>query len=202
MKGYNVVNLQHMVDELGEDGVKPILLNFSCPINLDVERFIHGSAIDFSKQSLARTYVVTTSYKNKQEMIGYFTLSFKLLHASRNRLAASWQRRMSKFGTYDSSLKKYSVPAPLIGQLSKNYTDGLNNMISGNELLKMAFEKIAGVHMVIGGRIVFLECQDNPKLIEFYERNGFIAFGERPLDPEEVDLIPGEYLIQLVNYLK
>ncbi len=202
MKGYNVTNLQYMIDELGEDRVRPILLNFSCPFNRDVEKFIHEIAIEFSKQSLARTYIVTTSYKNKQEIIGYFTLSFKLLHASRDNLNKGWQRRMAKFGTYDSNLKKYSVPAPLIGQLSKNYTDGLNNMISGNELLKMAFEKIVGVQMVVGGRIAFLECQDNPKLIAFYERNGFIAFGERPLDPDEVDLIPGQYLSRYFKHYK
>lgn len=202
MKGYNVTNLQFMIDELGEDDVKSILLNFSCPLNLDVERFIHESAIEFSKQSLARTYIVTTSYKGKQELIGYFTLSYKLLHASPRNLGNNWKRRISRFGNYDTNLKKYSIPAPLIGQLSKNYTNGLNEMISGDELLKMAFEKIAIVQRVIGGRIVFLECQDNLKLIEFYERNGFIAFGERKLDLDEADLIPGQYLIQMVNYLR
>jgi hypothetical protein len=202
MKGYNVTNLQHMIDELGEDSVGSILHNFCCPLNLDVERFIQESAIEFSKQTLSRTYIVTTSYKGTQEVIGYFTLSYKLLHASRNRLSETWRKRMKKFGTYDADLKKYSVPAPLIAQLSKNYAKELNKMITGDELLKMAFEKIAFVHMVIGGRIVFVECQDNPNLIEFYQRNGFIAFGERPLDPDEVDLIPGEYLIQMVNYLK
>ncbi len=202
MKGYNVTNLQHMIDEIEEDRLNVILLNFSCPLNLDVEKFIHKSAIEFSKQSLARTYIVTTSYKGKQELIGYFTLSFKLLHAAQSRLSTAWRRRMNKFGNYDATLKKYSVPAPLIAQLSKNYTKGLNEMIKGDELLKMAFEKIASVHMVVGGRIVFIECQDHLKLIEFYERNGFIAFGERPLDPDEIDLIPGQYLIQMVNYLQ
>lgn len=202
MKGYNVTNLQFMIDELGEDDVKSILLNFSCPLNLDVERFIYESAIEFSKQSLARTYIVTTSYNGKQELIGYFTLSYKLLHASPRNLGSNWKRRISRFGNYDTNLKKYSIPAPLIGQLSKNYTNGLNEMISGDELLKMAFEKIAIVQRVIGGRIVFLECQDNLKLIEFYERNGFIAFGERKLDLDEADLIPGQYLIQMVNYLR
>ncbi len=56
--------------------------------------------------------------------------------------------------------------------------------------------------MMIGGRMVFLECQNDGKLIEFYERNGFIAFGERLLDPDEMDLIPGESLVQMVKYLK
>ncbi len=202
MKGFNVTNLQHMVEELGEDRTKSILLNFSCPLNRDVERFIHENAIEFTKQHLSRTYIVTTSYKNNQETIGYFTLSFKLIHASKSKLSNAWQRRMRKFGTYDTSLKKYSLPAPLIGQLSKNYTNGLNKLITGDELLKLAFNKIAIVQITIGGRIIFIECQNMPNLIEFYERNGFIAFGERPLDPDEIDLIPGQYLVQMVNYLR
>lgn len=97
-------------------------------------------------------------------IIGYFTLTYKLLHASRNKLSKNWQKRMARFGTYDTNLKKYAVPAPLIGQLSKNYTDGLDKMITGDELLKMAFDKIFDVQMIVGGRIVFLECQDEPKL--------------------------------------
>lgn len=191
-----------MIKELGEDRTRSVLLSFSCPINCDVEKFIHENAIEFSKRNLAQTFIVTTSYQQSQEFIGYFTLSYKLLHASPSRLSKTWQKRMANFGIYNPHLKKYSVPAPLIGQLSKNYTNDLGDLITGNELLKMAFEKIAQVQLVVGGRIVFLECQDNPKLIDFYERNGFIAFGERPLDPDEVDLIPGEYLIQMVNYLR
>ena len=191
-----------MIEELGEDRVKSILLNFSCPLNGDVEKFLHESAVAFSKQGLARTYIVTTSYRNRQEVIGYFTLSIKLLHASRSKLSKTWQKRMTKFGMYDSDLKKYSVPAPLIGQLSKNFSNGFNKLISGDELLKIAFDNISIIQMMIGGRMVFLECQNDEKLIEFYKRNGFIAFGERLLDPDEMDLIPGEFLIQMVKYLK
>jgi hypothetical protein len=202
MRGYNVINLQYMIEELGENRAKSILLDFSCPQNRDVEYFIHDRAIEFSKRHLSRTYIVTASCKKKQELIGYFTLSFKLLYVSKNRLSKSWQRRMAYFGTYDNRLRKYSVPAPLIGQLSKNYTNGLNSMITGDELLKMAFEKINEVQYMIGGRIVFLECQNNERLLDFYKRNGFIAFGERQLDPDEADLIAGQSLIQMVCYLR
>ncbi len=202
MKGYNVINLHHMVEELGEDSVKSILLSFSCLDNRDVEAFIHDKAIEFSKQGLARTYIVTTSFKNKQEIIGYFAIAYKLLHVEKNRLSQSWTRRLARFGNYDKDYKKYSVPAPLIGQLSKNYTNNLDKLITGDELLSMALERLSAVQMIIGGRIVFLECQDIDKLIEFYNRNGFIKFGERPLDQDEVDLIPGEYLIQMVKYLR
>jgi hypothetical protein len=151
---------------------------------------------------LRKPYIVTTSFRNKQEIIGYFTLAYKLLHVAKNKLSNSWIKRIARFGNYDKNLKKYTVPSLLIGQISKNYTDNLNKLITGDELLNMALERLSAVQMIIGGRIVFLECQDVDKLIEFYGRNGFIVFGERPLDPDEQDLIPGEYLIQMIRYLK
>jgi hypothetical protein len=189
-----------MINELGEDRTKTILSEFSCPVNLDVESFIHHKAIDFSKQGLSGTHLVSTSHKKKDRIIGYFTLAIKLFHVSGNKLSKNWIKRISKFGTYDSNLKKYSIPAPLIGQLSKNYNDSLNMLITGDELLKMALEKISVIHMITGGRVVFLECQNVDRLIEFYDRNGFVEFGERKLDQDEVSSIPGESLIQMLMY--
>ncbi len=127
MKGYNIINLHHMIEELGEDSVNAILLNFYCPMNKDVEFFIHSKAVEFSKQRLAQTHIVTTAYQKKQVVVGYFTLAYKILHVTQNKLSANWKKRLAKFGNYDKGLKKYSIPAPLIGQLSKNYNDKNNN---------------------------------------------------------------------------
>ncbi len=75
-------------------------------------------------------------------------------------------------------------------------------MITGDELLQIACDKVIEVHGIIGGRIVFLECQDNEKIINFYERNGFKAYGKRKLDQDEIPFFPGEYLIQMLKYLR
>lgn len=40
MTGYNLVKLEDMITELGEDRVKTILLSFSSPNNKDVEHFL------------------------------------------------------------------------------------------------------------------------------------------------------------------
>ena len=37
MTEYKIVNLSAMLEELGEDAVKAILSDFSCPLNPDVE---------------------------------------------------------------------------------------------------------------------------------------------------------------------
>ena len=55
--------------------------------------------------------------------------------------------------------------------------------------------------MDLGGRFVYLECEDKPKLIDFYAENGFCEFDRRPLDRDETDL-SGDYLVQMLKYLK
>ncbi|HBF3466448.1 TPA: N-acetyltransferase, partial [Clostridioides difficile] len=54
----------------------------------------------------------------------------------------------------------------------------------------------------MGGKIVYLECEDKPKLIEFYKDNGFVDFGKRSLDKDETDSLDGDYLVQMLKYLK
>ena len=55
--------------------------------------------------------------------------------------------------------------------------------------------------MDLGGKFVYLECEDKPFLIEFYSRNGFCAFDRRRLDRDETGL-DGDYLIQMLKYIK
>ncbi len=64
----------------------------------------------------------------------------------------------------------------------------------------MAIDKVKEAQSIIGGRFVYLECEDNEKLIKFYEENGFVSFGKRQLDRDEVN-ISGKYLVQMLRYL-
>lgn len=68
-------------------------------------------------------------------------------------------------------------------------------------LLKLACNKIKEIQNAIGGRYVFLECEDNEKLIEFYESNGFECFGKRNLEKDEREKNKGEYLLQMLKDL-
>jgi len=65
----------------------------------------------------------------------------------------------------------------------------------------MACDKVAQVQEMIGGKIVYLECEDKPYLIQFYESNGFVNFGQRTLDRDETEVLSGKYLIQMLKYL-
>ena len=57
------------------------------------------------------------------------------------------------------------------------------------------------VQAVLGGKFVYLECEDKDALLNFYGDNGFVIFGKRDLDRDERDRQSGQYLVQLLKYL-
>ncbi len=202
MKGYKLVNLHEMINELGEDRVKSILFDFYCPLNLDLEKFLrNGVAIEFAKQRIAATHLVFTSYKNSPALIGYFTLSSKVIVVKKKSISKRLQKRIRKFAQYDENLKQFILSAPLIAQLGKNFNNNYNILITGDELLSLACEKVIKAQIELGGKVVYLECEDKHKLIDFYDSNGFVIFGKRKLDSDEVKLLEGDYLIQMLKYL-
>ena len=69
MDGFISIALSDMLKAEGEDRVKSILSNFSCPLNRDVEQFIKNKAIEFDKQGIAATHLIFTSFKGEPVLI-------------------------------------------------------------------------------------------------------------------------------------
>lgn len=200
MTGYKIVSLKDIVEEMGEGFAKQTLSTFSCPYNKDVEYYIRHTSIEFAKQNLAPTFLVYASYKNEWVLCGYFTISLKMFTISKKNVGTNTFRRLKKFGTYDDMTKTCNIAAPLIAQLSKNFTGDYNNLITGKELLELACREIRRAQTSIGGKIVYLECEDKSRLLEFYNSFGFREFGKRNLDKEERTKMSGEYLVQMLKY--
>ena len=200
MTGFKIVNLKILIEEIGEEPVKELLSNFSCPLNKDVEIFLKQKAIEFSKQGLSQTHLVFASYKGNPEIVGYFCLANKYITVQREKLSKTLRKRISKFSVLDQSVGYYCLSSPLVAQLGKNFKNGIDILISGDELLQMACDKVSRIQLDLGGRFAYLECEDKPKLIEFYLSNGFCEFDRRPLDRDETN-IDGEYLVQMLKYI-
>ena len=190
-------NLSDMLDELGEDNVKEILSSFSCPMNTDVENFLSYKAIEFSKRGFAKTHIVYWETEDKKEnaFVGYYTITSKSITIERNAVNSREARKLREHGVFNEKTNDYTIAAPLIAQLGKNYTDGNDSLITGDDLLHLAMEKVRKVQNEIGGRFAYLECEEKEKLIKFYERNNFKFFGKRQLDRDETD-ITGTHLLQ------
>ena len=192
------INLSDMIDQLGENETKTILSSFSCPLNRDIENFIKDKAIEFSKRTTAKTHLVfwETDDRKYKEFVGYYTITSKVITVDRNILSNTEARKLKNQGVYDESKQEYTVSAPLIAQLGKNFSNGNDTLISGADLLQLAVNKIQKIQKEIGGRFMYLECEDNEKLLAFYNKHNFKIFGKRILDRDETD-IKGDYLVQL-----
>ena len=75
MKGIKTVNLNTIIEEIGDREAKDYLSGFSCPKNADVELFLKQKAIDFAKQGLSITHLVMVPFKGEPVLAGYFTLA-------------------------------------------------------------------------------------------------------------------------------
>ena len=81
---YSVIHLGDMIETLGEDQCKQLFASFLCPLDYDIEYFLKDKAIIFQKMGVSRTYLVYTSYKDDQVLVGYFSLAFKAVVIRKN----------------------------------------------------------------------------------------------------------------------
>ncbi|MCI9144502.1 MAG: GNAT family acetyltransferase [Lachnospiraceae bacterium] len=178
MRQFVTINILDMLGAIGETNLKKCLSDFSCPINLEIEQFVKENALDFAKKKLSVTYFVVNELG---KIIAVFTLAHKAVEIGNANLSNSKRKKISRYAILDSEAGSYTVSAFLIAQFGKNYAVDEGKGISGNELMDLTFEVLDRVQHDIGGGIVFLECEDKIKLLDFYqsEKNGFIPFNER-----------------------
>lgn len=139
---------------------------FSCSSNLEVENFLHNTAIRFEKADKTRTYLLTTE---SFQILGYFTLSIKSIDIPEG----TSKTFVKKLDGINKNAKK--IVGYLIGQLGKN--DNCSNLISGHELLVHALNTIYECFKLVGVKSIFVECQNNKKLVKFYTDNKFKSIG-------------------------
>ena len=156
---------------------------FSCQDN-EVANFLKTKAFEFDRRNKSRTYLIVDIDDSEDIIIlGYYTITMKSLPFG--------------IGTSKSTVKKIdgfrsdaaAAESILIGQLGKNYN--YRDKIDGSTLIEYAMETVYIVHTAAGGRVVFLECSDNEKIIEFYKNNDFVFLQNSS---------EGKY-VQMIRYL-
>lgn len=172
MKELISLNLSDIEKDLGQPFLNSLLSSFSCPLDSDIQDFIHNKALSFSQQSIAKTHLVFLG-ENDFGFAGIFALTQKNMQIDASGQSKNICKKLNKYGKLNTETNIYDIPSILIAQLSKNYANGINNYIDGCDLLEVACEKIKSIQKDLGGKLVFLECKENDKLIDFYEANGF-----------------------------
>lgn len=199
MINYVQTNILDMLEYIGEDACQNILSSFMCPLNPDVEDFIHTKAIQFAKQRIAVSYLVYAEQEEQKYLVGYYTLANKFVCVNSSALSKTMQKKIGKFSQYDPSLERFMVSMPLIAQLRKNFASTNPISIVGSDLLELAMERVLEIEHLIGGKTVYIECNSQPKLFDFYSSAGFFPFDERIRLTDNVD-DNDRILVQMLKY--
>ena len=182
---------------LGEEQLQKVLSEFLCSKNTDVERFLKEQSIDFTKKNQSVTYLVFSN--EDAELVGYFTLTIKPISVNSDAFSNTMNRKIARVSELDETTGTYTLSAYLIAQLGKNFANNANERITGEQLLQAAVETIKELQYMAGGMVVFLEAEDNEKLIHFYEyKNGFKRFSVRQAESKDGD---NHELIQMLKVL-
>ncbi|MBP1566415.1 MAG: GNAT family acetyltransferase [Oscillospiraceae bacterium] len=195
-----ILNLSEFdVDNIGDD-ISSIISDFSCPLNKDVEYFLHNNATEFTKKKQSVTYLVLSA--ENAQLLGYFSLTVKPITLTINKntnISNTMRKKIERVSKFDEYTNSYTLAAYLIAQLGKNFSKNLCGFIDGSDLLSLAIEKIKEAQNIVGGVAVFLEAEDNKKLLDFYKnKNGFIEFGTRMSEASGEPHV----LIQMIRILK
>ena len=176
MTEYTVVNILDLMDYIGEDEVKSAIAEFRCDKNQEIERYMHDSAIEFSKRKISITHLILNS---EGEIVAYFTIAHKPSRVPLDCLSNTAKKKLSRYGRLDDELGVYDISAFLIAQFGKN--QAVESDISGNEMMRRVIDLLVEVQHKVGGGVLFLECEDQRELLDFYknDQNRFIEYGER-----------------------
>ena len=175
--GIKVVNILDGMEELGEEALKADLSYFVSEKNPEIEEFIREKAIEFAKRKLSITYLITDATDGV--ILGYFTLTHKSVILSGEGLSKTFQKKLAAFSRLDKDTGNYVVSAFLLAQLGKNYAVELDRRISGKRMMELVNNVLLDVQRRIGGGVLYLDCEDTPKLKDFYSRENFKEFADR-----------------------
>lgn len=188
MNSYAVLNILDYMDVIGEDSLRTVLSEFSCPKNPEIEEFMRRNAIEFAKRKMSITYLLIDT---EGRILGIFALAHKALQVMGKGLSKAVRKKIQRYAQIDDETGEFTLSAFLIGQFGKNYQYPEALPLSGIQLMDAAFGILEKVQHEIGGGVVYLECEEKPKLLEFYqsEKNRFRVFGERYSEKDGVKYI-------------
>jgi len=171
------------MDAIGEEELQNLLSDFSCPKNTEIEKFVKRNAIEFARRKLSITYFIID---NESRIVAMFALAHKALQVMGSGLSSSVKKKIQRYAQTDEETGELTLSAFLIGQFGKNYQYQDIQKFEGRQLMGAAFDVLKRVQREIGGGIVYLECEEKPPLLDFYqnEDNRFRVFGERFSDKE------------------
>lgn len=198
---FMVINIREYLalgndEEVGEPALVRLFSDFSCPKNLDVERFLKKNSIAFTKKNQSVTYLIFSVEDGG--LVGYFTIALKPLTVKGENVSNTVKKKLLRVSELDEQSQTYTMSAYLIAQLGKNYAEHWNEKITGAEILELALGVVEEMQYMGGGMVVFLEANNEERLLNFYKANRFAQFDIRKTASAKLE---EHELVQLLRLL-
>ena len=173
---FKKISLQSLLKQTKDtEKIKENVLNtFNGRGKSEVSDFLHNKSIDYEQRSLSSTYLI---YNDRSQLVGYFTISNKGLIISKENYEKLLKKQQKKLSFNGQKLENgdYIVNSFLLGQLGKNFNKNIleEDKIKGVELLTIAYNLLIEIKNLINVKYLWIECEDNKKLLDFYSNFGF-----------------------------
>lgn len=173
---FRKISLQSLLKQIKDtEKIKENVLNtFNGRGESEVSDFLHNKSIDYEQRSLSSTYLI---YNDRSQLVGYFTISNKGLIISKESYEKLLKKQQKKLSFNGRKLENgdYIINSFLLGQLGKNFNKNIleKDKIKGVELLTIAYNLLIEIKNLINVKYLWIECEDNKKLLDFYSNFGF-----------------------------
>lgn len=112
MSDYVVVNILDFMDAIGEERLRVVLSQFSCPKNLEIQEFMRKNAIGFAKKKTSITYLLVDKEYRIQ---GIFAVTHKALQIISRGLPGTVRKKLQRYALADEETGELTLSAFLIG---------------------------------------------------------------------------------------
>ena len=103
------------------------------------------SSVEFTKKNQSVTYLVFDI--SSMVLVEYFTLALKPLTVRGETVSNTMKRKLLRISELDEKSDTYTMSAYLVAQLGKNFSESEGKEITGEELLKLAWDKIKEIQL-------------------------------------------------------
>lgn len=151
---------------------------FTCGEDDDMDEFFSKDALIYNRRRLGKSYCFRLE-KDERHVVACFTISndsIRIWDLGSSRKNAMWKELTNR----EKMLSRF--PGVLIGRLA--VSDSFAGKGIGSEILDFIKMWFLSEENKTGCRLVIVDAKNKPKVLNFYEKNGFRYLFNREIDED------------------
>lgn len=151
---------------------------FSCGEDVDMDEFFHKDALLYNRRRLGKSYCFRLE-ENERQIVACFTISndsIRIWDLGSSRKNAMWKELTNR----EKMLSRF--PGVLIGRLAVSNSFAGKGI--GSEILDFIKIWFLSDENKTGCRLAIVDAKNDPKVLNFYEKNGFRYLFNKEIDED------------------